>query len=262
MMSTTDAFDLSSKGAIVTGSSRGIGRAIAESLARCGANVVITSRDQASCEEVARIVNARTEGRAHAIAAHIGSKEALKHLVMRSQEVLGTIDILVCNAASNPHTGPLASISDSQFEKTLHNNLLSTHWLIQLVAPAMTRRHDGAILLVASIGGFRGSAQIGAYNVSKAASMQLARNLAVELGPSGIRVNCIAPGLIRTSFARALWEDETNRAAFIRMTPLGRIGEPDDVGDAGAFLCSPAARYITGQSLIIDGGVTITSPGI
>lgn len=257
-----DPFDLSGKGAIVTGSSRGIGRAIAEALACRGAHVVISSRTQSGCEDVAERINARGAGRATAVAAKIGSKEDLQQLVAKSHEALGTIDILVCNAASNPYAGPLRAISDSQFEKTLHNNVLSVHWLIQLVAPGMTSRREGAILIVASMGGLRGSALIGAYNVSKAADMQLARNLAVELGGAGVRVNCIAPGLIRTEFARALWEDESNLKHFLDSTPLARVGEPEDVAGAAVFLCSPAGRYVTGQTLVVDGGTTITCPGI
>jgi len=168
----------------------------------------------------------------------------------------------VCNAATNIHFGPLARITDAQFRKILDNNILSNHWLIQLVAAEMIERRDGAITLVSSIGALRGSPLIGAYNISKAADMQLARNLAVELGPHNVRVNCVAPGIIKTNFARALWENPRIARAAESATPLKRLGEPDDVAGAVVFLSSPAARYITGQSIVIDGGTLISSPSL
>lgn len=259
----TKLFDLTDRTAIVTGSSRGIGRAIAEALAAHGANVVISSRKQAACDEVADAINARKgHGRALAIAASIASKPDLEALVQRTGDALGPIDILVCNAASNPYYGPIGGISDEQFEKILRNNVLANHWLVQLVAPGMRARRDGAIIVVSSVGGLRGSPVIGAYNVSKAADFQLARNLAVELGPDNVRVNCIAPGLIRTDFARALWEDEANLAEALRGTPMNRIGEPEDIAGAAVFLASAAGRYVTGQALVVDGGSTVTLAGI
>jgi NAD(P)-dependent dehydrogenase (short-subunit alcohol dehydrogenase family) len=259
----TKLFDLTDRTAIVTGSSRGIGRAIAEALAAHGANVVISSRKQAACDEVAEAINARKgNGRALAIAASIASKSDLESLVQRTGDALGPIDILVCNAASNPYYGPIGGISDEQFEKILRNNVLANHWLVQLVAPGMRARRDGAIIVVSSVGGLRGSPVIGAYNVSKAADFQLARNLAVEFGPDNVRVNCIAPGLIRTDFARALWEDEANLAEALRGTPMKRIGEPEDIAGAAVFLASDAGRYVTGQTLVVDGGSTVTLGGI
>lgn len=255
-------FDLSGKGAVITGSSRGIGRAIAEGLALQGANVIVSSRKLAACEQVAAAINARGGGRATAIAASIGSKADVERLIAESVNVLGSVDILVCNAASNPHYGSLSSISDEQFEKILRNNVLANHWLCQLAIPGMTARGGGSIVIISSIGGYRGSEVIGAYNISKAADLQLARNLAVELGPHGIRVNCIAPGLIKTDFARALWEDEANLAKVLSGTPIKRVGLPEDVAGAAVFLASPASRYITGQALIVDGGATITVSGI
>ena len=259
---TNPSFDLSGKGAIITGSSRGIGRAIAEGLAAHGANVIISSRKQMACEAVAADINARGRGSATAIACNIGDKVDIQTLAARAQDTLGTIDILVCNAASNPYYGPMAGITDEQFEKILRNNLLSSHWLISLVVPNMIARGGGSIILVSSVGGLRGSQVIGAYNISKAADLQLARNLAVEHGAHGVRVNCIAPGLIRTDFARALWEDERNLARAVAGTPLARIGEPVDIAGAAIFLASDAARFITGQTLIVDGGATITAAGI
>jgi len=257
----TSAFDLSGKGALVTGSSRGIGRAIAEALAAHGANVVISSRTQADCDQVAASINARSQGRATAVAASISAKAELQQLVNASRQALGSVDILVCNAASNPHYGPMSSISDQQFEKTLRNNILANHWLCQLVVPGMVERATGSIIIIGSIGGYRGSEVIGAYNITKAADFQLARNLAAELGPHGVRVNCIAPGLIKTDFARALWEDEANLKRVLASTPLRRIGLPDDVAGVAVFLASNASSYVTGQTIIVDGGSTITASG-
>lgn len=251
-------FDLTGKVAIVTGSSRGIGKASAEALAAHGAKVVISSRKQDACDEVAAAINAEHgDGTAIAIAASISDKAALERLVVETRAAFGRIDILVCNAASNPYYGPLAGIEDDQFRKILDNNVLSNHWLIQQVAPEMCERKDGAIIIVSSIGGLRGSPVIGAYNVSKAADFQLARNYAVEYGPDNVRVNCIAPGLIRTDFARALWEDPEREKQTNRSTPLRRIGEPHEIAGAVVYLASPAAAFMTGQAMVIDGGVTI-----
>jgi NAD(P)-dependent dehydrogenase (short-subunit alcohol dehydrogenase family) len=251
-------FDLGGKVAVVTGSSRGIGRAIAERLAEHGAKVVISSRKLDACEEVANVINARHgDGTAIAVAASISSKEALQALVDRTQQAFGRIDVLVCNAASNPYYGPMAGIGDDQFRKILENNVISNHWLIGMCAPGMIERKDGSIIIVSSIGGLRGSTTIGAYNVSKAADFQLARNLAHELGPHGVRVNCIAPGLIRTDFARALWEDPKTLERATRDVPLRRIGEPDEIAGAAVFLASRASSFMTGQAVVCDGGATI-----
>jgi len=251
-------FSLAGKVAVVTGSSRGIGRAIAERLAEAGARVVISSRKAESCAAVAAAINARHgAGRAIVIAANISSKDALQHLVDESTRQLGGIDVLVCNAASNPYYGPLAGISDEQFRKILDNNVVANHWLINFTVPQMIARQDGAIIIVSSIGGLRGSGVIGAYNISKAADFQLARNLAVEYGPHNVRVNCIAPGLIRTDFARALWEDPERLAKINTMVPLRRIGEPDEIAGAAVFLASQAGSFVTGQSIVVDGGATI-----
>jgi len=251
-------FDLTGKVAIVTGSSRGIGKASAEALADHGAKVVISSRKQDACDPVAAAINARHgEGTAIAVAANISDKAALQHLVDETRRAFGQIDILVGNAASNPYYGPLADIADDQFRKILDNNILSNHWLIQMVAPEMCTRKDGAIIIISSIGGLRGSPVIGAYNVSKAADFQLARNYAVEYGPDNVRVNCIAPGLIKTDFARALWEDPEREKATNRSTPLRRIGQPHEIAGAVVYLASPAAAFMTGQAMVIDGGVTI-----
>mgnify|MGYP001484400376 CR=1 FL=1 len=254
----TTLFDLTGKVAIITGSSRGIGRAIAERLAEHGAKVVISSRKAGPCEEVAAGINAaRGAGSAIAVPASISSKDDLANLVARTREAFGRVDIVFCNAASNPYYGPLAGISDDQFRKILDNNVIANHWLISMVVPEMIERRDGAIVIVSSIGGLRGSPVIGAYNISKAADFQLARNLAVEYGPHNIRVNCIAPGLIKTDFARALWEDQETLDRYNSTTPLRRIGEPDEIAGVAVMLASKAGSFITGQGIVVDGGVTI-----
>ena len=244
---------------MVTGSSRGIGRAIVGRLAEHGARVVVSSRKREACEAAASEIDAaHGAGTALAIPANLSAKEELRHLVDETTRRLGRIDVLVCNAASNPYYGPLAAISDAQFRKILDNNVLANHWLIGFVAPQMVARRDGAIVIVSSIGGLKGSDIIGGYNVSKAADFQLARNYAVEFGPHNVRINCIAPGLVRTDFARALWENPDNLRASTARTPLGRIGEPDEIAGAAVFLAAPAGRFMTGQSIVVDGGATIT----
>jgi len=249
-------FDLTGKVAIVTGSSRGIGRAIAEALAEHGARVVISSRKAEACQEVADAINARHDGAAIVVPASISSKDALQNLVDETRRQLGRIDVLVCNAASNPYYGPMAGISDDQFRKILDNNVIANHWLIQMVAPEMLERGEGSIIIVSSIGGLKASPVIGAYNISKAADFQLARNLAAEFGPRQVRVNCIAPGLIKTDFAKALWENPQTLAAVTMHTPLKRIGEPEEIAGAAVFLASPASTFVTGQAIIVDGGAT------
>lgn len=252
-------FDLTGKSAIITGSSRGIGKAIAEEMAEQGARVVISSRKPEPCAEVAAEINAKYgDGTAISVPANISSKEDLQNLVDETNAAFGKIDILVCNAASNPYYGPMSGISDDQFEKVLQNNIISNHWLMQMVLPQMVERKDGAIVLVSSIGGLKGSPIIGAYNISKAADFQLARNLATEYGKHNIRVNCIAPGLIKTDFARALWENPDNMKRSLASTPMNRIGEPEEIAGAAVFLASKAGAYMNGQMMVIDGGTTIT----
>ncbi len=253
-----ELFTLAGQVAIVTGSSRGIGRAIAERLAEHGARVVICSRNADACEPVAAAINWRHgPGTAIAIAASISSKEALETLVSQTRRQLGPVSILICNAATNPYYGPLSGISDAQFRKVLDNNIMANHWLVQMVVSDMVERAEGAIVVVSSIAGIRGTDMIGAYGISKAADMQLVRNLAVELGPCGIRVNCVAPGVIRTEFSKALWENPALTARSQERTPLRRFGAPDDVAGIVVCLASPAARHVTGQTIVIDGGDTI-----
>jgi NAD(P)-dependent dehydrogenase (short-subunit alcohol dehydrogenase family) len=251
-------FDLTGKVAIITGSSRGIGRAIAERMADHGAKVVISSRKAGPCDEVAAEINAAHPGHAIAVPANISSKADLQRLVDETRKAFGKIDILVCNAASNPYYGPMAGIEDDQFRKILENNVIANHWMVQMVAPEMVARKDGAIIIVSSIGGLRGSPVIGAYNISKAADFQLARNLAVDLGPDNVRVNCIAPGLIKTDFAKALWDNPDTLKRATSGSPLRRIGEANEIAGAAVFLASAAGTFMTGQAIVIDGGATIT----
>jgi NAD(P)-dependent dehydrogenase (short-subunit alcohol dehydrogenase family) len=251
-------FDLTGKVAVVTGSTKGIGKASAIELAEHGAKVAISSRKQEACDAVAAALNARFgAGTAIAVAANISDKVGLQNLVDETRAAFGQIDVLVCNAASNPYYGPQAGISDEQFRKILDNNIVSNHWLIAMVAPEMRERKQGSIVIVSSIGGLRGTTVIGAYAISKAADMQLARNLAHEFGPDNVRINCIAPGLIKTDFAKALWEDPARIAAANETVPLRRIGVPEEIAGAVVFLASPASAFMTGQSIVIDGGVTI-----
>lgn len=232
------------RSAIVTGSSRGIGRAIAELLAEMGARVVISSRKQEACELVADSINEQHgAGTAIAVAASISDKAALESLVERTLSAFGQVDVLVCNAATNPYYGPMAGISDEQFLKILTNNVVANNWLIQMCAPRMREQGGGSVIVISSIGGLLGSETIGAYNISKAADLQLIRNLAVEFGRDRIRVNGIAPGVIRTDFARAIWEKPGAEAAFAKMAPLARIGEPVEIAGAAAFLAAGASAY-------------------
>ncbi|MGY8632009.1 SDR family oxidoreductase [Bradyrhizobium sp. 14AA] len=252
-------FDMKGKVAVITGSTRGIGRAIAERMAEHGAKVVISSRKADICDQVAKEINDEFgRGTAVAIPANISSKENLQNLVDESNWAFGKIDVLVCNAASNPYYGPLAGISDDQFRKILDNNIVANNWLISMVVPQMIERADGSIIIVSSIGGLKGSTIIGAYAISKAADMQLARNLACEYGKHNIRVNCIAPGLIKTDFAKALWDDPANLKASTAGSPLFRIGMPDEIAGAAVFLGSRAGDFMTGQTMVIDGGATIS----
>lgn len=250
-------FDLTGQVAVITGSSRGIGRAIAEQLARAGAKVVISSRKAEACEDVAAAI--RAEGNdALAIPCHIGHKDQCEALIAKTQERWGKIDTLVCNAAINPYYGPMTDLADDIFDKVMQTNVRSNLWLANLVRPEMAARRDGTIIIVSSIGGLKGTSTLGMYALSKAADMQLARNLAVEWGKDNIRVNCIAPGLVKTDFARVWWEDPVARKGSEERTVLRRLGEPEDISGAAVFLASRAGSWITGQTINIDGGRTIS----
>ncbi|MBX9698568.1 MAG: SDR family oxidoreductase [Acetobacteraceae bacterium] len=258
-MASSSLFDLSGKVAVVTGGSRGIGRAICERMAEHGAKVVVSSRKLDACQAVVDAIKAKG-GEAIAVACNIGRKNELEALVEKTIATWGGVDILVCNAAINPHFGPSMGMPDDIFDKMMATNVKSNLWLSNMCIPSMEARGGGAIVIVSSIGGYRGSVNLGAYAITKAADLQLARNLAVEWGPKNIRVNCIAPGLIRTDFARALWEDPVNYKKRTKETPLKRIGEPDEIAGAAIYLCSPGGSFMTGQSIVVDGGVLAGQP--
>lgn len=250
-------FDMDGKTAVITGSTKGIGKAIAERLAEHGANVVISSRKEDACAAVAEEINAKwvkAGNKAVPIPCNISRKEQLQALTDKSLEAFGRVDVLVCNAAVNPYFGPSKDIPDSAFDRIMESNIRSNFWLCNMVLPQMVERKDGSIIIVSSIGGLRGNATLGAYGISKAADMQMARMLAVEYGPHNIRANAIAPGLVRTDFARALWEDPENLKRRTATTPLRRIGEPDEIAGVAVMLASAAGSFITGQTLIVDGG--------
>src|SRR6476619_1471195 len=249
-------FDLSGKVAVVTGSSKGIGKAIAMHLALAGAKVVVSSRKAPVCEQAADEIR-KAGGDATVIPCNISDKAQVEKLIAETGKQLGPVDVLVCNAASNPYYGPNEKLPDEVFMKVMQNNILSNMWLVNLCLPDMRAKKDGSIMIVSSIGGVRASTVIGAYCISKAADMQLARNLAAEYGPDNIRVNTIAPGLVKTEFARVLYEDPQRRAAREAATPLRRLGEPDDIAGVALMLASRAGAFITGQTIIVDGGTTI-----
>lgn len=250
------AFDLSGKVALVTGSTRGIGKSIAEEMARAGAKVVVSSRKAEACEQV----RSEFEGQGYEVLAqpcNVSRRQDLESLVQATRRRWGRIDIAVSNAASNPYYGPLTDIPDEALDKIFANNVKSVLWLAALTLPGMAELGGGSYITVGSIGGIKTSTVIGAYGVSKAADHHLVRNLAAEWGPKNVRVNAIAPGLIRTDFARALWEDDRRRREREAITPLRRLGEPGDIGAIAVFLASRAAAFITGQTIVADGGVTI-----
>lgn len=249
-------FDLSGTVALITGSTKGIGRAIAFAMARAGAKVVVSSRDHERCAETAQAIK-DTGGEAGAYACNHSHLDQLQGLVDFAYDAYGRIDCLVCNAAVNPHYGPMATISEDAYDKIMATNVKSNLWLCNMVAPQMAKRREGSIIIISSIAGMAGSADIGVYGISKAADAQLARNLAVEWGPYNIRANCIAPGLVKTDFARTLWDDPERGDKALEGYPLGRLGEPDDIAGAAVFLAARSGAWLTGQTLVIDGGWAI-----
>ncbi len=257
-MNYKDLFRLDGKTALVTGSSRGIGRAIALAMAAHGARVIVSSRKAEACESVAAEIRAGG-GHAAVVPCNISHKDQIEALAEGARAAFGHIDILVCNAAVNPHYGPMASISDDAYDKTMGANVKSNLWLCNRVIPAMAERKDGSVIIVSSVAGLKGSGVIGVYALSKAADMQLARNLAVEWGAGNVRVNCLAPAIIRTDMARALWDNPKIYNQAVSTYPLGRIGEVEEVAGAAVFLAAPAGRFITGQTIVIDGGSTISA---
>ena len=251
-----DPFRLDGQVAVITGSSRGIGRATALLMARLGAKVVVSSRKAAPCEEVAAAITAEG-GEAAVIPCNVSDKAEVAALIEGTVQRWGRVDILVCNAAANPAYGPLAELSDEAFDKIMATNVRSNLWLCNLVMPGMAERGGGAIVIISSIAGIIASPMIGAYGMSKAADFALARTLAAEWSGKKIRINCVAPGLVKTDFARALWEDPERLAKRTATTPLRRIGEPEEIAPVAAFLASSGASFITGQMIVADGGVTI-----
>jgi NAD(P)-dependent dehydrogenase (short-subunit alcohol dehydrogenase family) len=254
----TAQFRLDGKVAIVTGSSRGIGRAIAETMAELGAAVVISSRKLEPCEAVRDGILAKG-GKAIALTCNTGAKEELTKLLNVTLETYGRLDAVVANVAVNPYYGPLAGVSDEQWDKIMATNVKSTLWLANMALPEIAKQGGGSLTLISSIGALIGNVSIPAYNVSKLAEIGLMRNLAVEWGGRNIRVNAILPGLVKTDFAKALWDNPALLKGVEAATPLGRIGQVEDLGGVGAFLATPAAQFITGQTIVVDGGSTITS---
>jgi NAD(P)-dependent dehydrogenase (short-subunit alcohol dehydrogenase family) len=253
-------FDLKGKVAVITGSSKGIGKAIALRMAEHGARIVVSSRKQEPCEAVASEIKARG-GEAVVKTCNINAKEALQDLVDFTNKTWGKIDILVSNAALNVHFGKTLSVTDDQYEKIMGANVRSNFWLCNMVAPQMAKRKDGVIVIISSVGGLRGSDQLPIYAISKAADMQMARNLAVEWGPQNVRVNCIAPGLVKTDFAKALWDNPDIYNKTVAQYPLRRIAEPDEIAGCAVMLAGKAGSFITGQTIVIDGGGTISGRG-
>jgi len=251
-------FDLTGKTAVITGSSKGIGRAIAEQMALAGANVVISSRKAEPCAAVASAIQA-AGGKAVAIPCHIGEAEQRKELIEGTREKFGAVDILVCNAAINPYYGPIEDTPDDVFDRMMSVNVRCNLNLASLVRPQMALRKSGAIVIISSIAGIMGNTALGAYAITKAADMQLVRNLAVSWGRDGIRVNGIAPGLVKTDFAKALWDNPEILQSTLKQSPLGRIGDPVDIAGAAVMLASDAGKFITGTTIVIDGGVTIAN---
>ena len=242
---------------IITGSSRGIGRAAAELLAGRGHRVVISSRDRGRCESVADAIG-QAGGEALAIACHVGREDQLENLVARTVDHFGGIDNLVLNAASNPVYGPSENVDSRAFDTVMRNNVFGALRLSHLARPHLAAAGGGSLVLVSSIAGLLGNRAIGAYGLSKAAGNQLVRNLALEFGSAGIRVNGVAPGLVRTDFSRALMEDDRTMRHFEKTTPLGRIGEPEDIARVVAFLVSEDSGWLSGQIIVADGGMIVT----
>ena len=250
-------FNLKNKSFLITGSSKGIGKSIAFHAADHGAQVIISSRKIDACNETANEINEHCGAEvAFPIQANIAHEEELNNLVHQTNKLLGKIDVLICNAATNPFMGSMADIPSDAFDKVMNNNIKANHILTNLVTPQMIDRKDGVIIIISSVGGTIGSNLIGTYNISKAADIQMVKNIAVEYGHHNIRANTVAPGLIRTDFARGLWENPVIYEQYTKTHPMRRIGEPDEVAGAVIMLASDAGKYINGQTIIVDGGAT------
>ena len=253
-------FDLTGKTAIITGSSKGIGRSIAFAMAEQGANVVVSSRKADACQVVADEINQKYEGkseRAIVIPCNISDTTALQMLVDETRAKFDKIDILVCNAATNPYFGSIQNIPEKAIDKLMDNNIKSNILLCQMVIPEMVEREEGSIIIISSVGGLKASTVIGGYNVTKAADIMIVKNLAAEFGKHNVRTNAIAPGLFRTDFAKALWENPDILKASTAGCPMRRIGEPDEIGGAAVFLASKAGSFVNGHTLVVDGGVMV-----
>ncbi|MDY7540145.1 SDR family oxidoreductase [Undibacterium sp. RTI2.1] len=249
-------FSLADKVALITGAANGIGRAIAWQMAHAGAYVLLSDIDSAGGSALAAEMTAA--GYAVAIfPCDMGSRSEIQTLSSEALAAFGEIDILVCNAGVAPHAGPIASASDRDYELTMEINLHSNLQLCNLLIPQMAARNNGSVIIMSSIAGVRGNKNIGLYGLSKAASAQLVRNLAVEWGPSNVSINSISPGVIDTAFAKPISAQQELAAKRIALTPLRRFGQVDDVAGVAVFLASPAAAFMTGQNLIVDGGTTI-----
>ena len=250
-------FNLKNKSFLITGSSKGIGKSIAFHAADHGAQVIVSSRKIDACKETANEINEHCGAEvAFPIQANIAHEEELNNLVDQTNKLLGKIDVLICNAATNPFMGSMADIPSDAFDKVMNNNIKANHILTNLVTPQMIDRKDGVIIIISSVGGTIGSNLIGTYNISKAADIQMVKNIAVEYGHHNIRANTVAPGLIRTDFARGLWENPVIHEQYTKTHPMRRIGEPDEVAGAVIMLASDAGKYINGQTIIVDGGAT------
>jgi NAD(P)-dependent dehydrogenase (short-subunit alcohol dehydrogenase family) len=259
-MISTELFDLTGKIAVLTGASKGMGKAMAEGLAEHGAKVVISSRKLDQCEAVAKGINdACGEGSAIAVACNAGYKDQLQALVDATHDALGAIDILIGNAGVNPFYGPMSEIPDEAFDKIMSTNVKANHWLCQMVAPDMIEKGSGSIMITSSTGAFAPSEVLGTYNISKLADIALVRNLAAELGPRGVRVNAICPGLIKTDFAQALWDNPEAAQRANEQIPMRRLGEAEDLKGLAVFLAADASSYVTGQALTVCGGAHMWS---
>ena len=257
MTVATELFDLTGRVALLTGASKGMGLSMAEGLAEHGATVIVSSRKLDQCEAACGQINAKGGGTAIPIACNIGYKEQLEALVAETREKAGPIDILIANAGVNPFYGPMSEIPDSAFDKIMSSNVKSNHWLCQMVAPDMVAKGRGSMMITSSTGAFSGSLTLGTYSISKLADIALVRNLALEYGPQGVRVNAICPGLIKTDFARALWDNPEAKANAETNTPLRRLGESDDFKGIAVYLASDASAFMTGQALTVCGGTNM-----